>query len=723
MEKASTMTRASNKWVFFTLVILFSISLILVPSNGYAEKINVKSVGLDGVTIITVENESTENIKTFRVWLGENFNFESFKTEKGWIGEKTPQGVIIFKSSEIIKINESVKFGFKTNQITPIINWKALDEKNEVIEIGVIKQVKLTEAVENPNLELNQKDEDNTGEIFSDSTFRIIPDKPNVGSTIRVTGDNFGASQIFDFYLDTKKIGIFETDENGHFITTMQIPDSQKENRVEFTIVDKNGEEKKVSLRLGEKENRIPNAENIKLSVNGFTNVIHRGEILEISGTGNPNTAITLEIIDTEKKSMNIRTAKVDSIGNWKLEQTITIPFDANFGKYSVTVSDGKNQIMKNWNLQTDKIILIYPTKIMFEAGELIKFNGTALPNTPLELVLEDHLGNELTSKIVDVDESGFIEFEYQSTENDDVEGTWTLISTQLKNTEFTYVGYDELPLIPVNIHFDKSNYKSTDTALITITGIPSDKLNLIIINPSGALMGKDIQMQLRADGRAEHNLELTGYGSGIYSAVAKKGNSQTIEKFSVGLQMGSGVIDAKITKTDYQQGENILLLGNTNASVLMIATLSDPSGKEVKTLEVASDQNGAFSENKFKIPLDGMVGVWKITVASGSNLDVVKFDVFSLVKDRIALLIEEDLDIPGFGKNIKITLTTDHKTSIITEIINQKGELIDQLMCNTTSEFKCQLIWTITKDLPPGTYTIKSYDSLTEVEKTFVVN
>ena len=717
------MTIIHSKQIFLTIVLLFSISLILVPLNGYAEEINVKSVGLDETTIITVTNESTKDIKTFRVWLGENINFESFKTEKGWIGEKTPQGVIIFTSSEIIKIDESVKFGLKTDQVSPIINWKALDQENEIIKIGVIKQTKLTQPIENLDLEINQKGENNTGEILPDSTFRIIPDKPNIGSTIRVTGDNFGSSQIFDFYIDTKKIGIFETDENGHFITTMQIPNSQKENRVEFTIVDKNGEEKKVSLRLGDEKNRTPGAENIKMTVNGFENVIHRGQILAISGTGNPNTAITVEIIDTEKNTMNSRNTKSDSTGNWKLDNTITIPFDATFGKYGVKVSDGKNQILKQWNLLTDKTVLIFPTKVMFEAGDLIKFNGTALANTPLELVLENHLGNELISKIINVDESGFVEFEYQSTENDDIEGTWTLISTQLKNIEFSYVGYDEMPLIPVNIQFDKTNYQSTDDAIITMTGVPGDKLNLIIINPSGGVMGKDAQIKLRADGRAEYNLELTGYGSGTYSAVVKKGNSQTSEKFSVGLQMGSGNIDAKITKMDYQQGENILLLGNTNPSVLMIGTLLDPSGKEVKTLEIASDKNGAFSENKFKIPLDAVVGTWKITVASGSNLDVIEFDVFSIVKDRIALLIEEDIDIPGFGKNIKITLTADHKTSIITEIINQQGDVIDKLNCNTTSEFKCQLIWTITKEIPPGTYTVRSYDSLTEVEKTFEVN
>ena len=58
----------------------------------------------------------SKDVKTFRIWLSQNANFESFKTEKGWIGEKTPQGVIIFTSSEPIKENESVKFGIKTDK-------------------------------------------------------------------------------------------------------------------------------------------------------------------------------------------------------------------------------------------------------------------------------------------------------------------------------------------------------------------------------------------------------------------------------------------------------------------------------------------------------------------------------------------------------------------------------------------------------------------------------
>ena len=84
--------------------------------------------------------------------------------------------------------------------------------------------------------------------------------------------------------------------------------------------------------------------------------------------------------------------------------------------------------------------------------------------------------------------------------------------------------------------------------------------------------------------------------------------------------------------------------------------------------------------------------------------------------------MIEEDLEIAGFGTNMKLSITASHKTSIIAEILNDQGELVDKLTCNTTSEFKCELIWTVTKDILPGTYTVKAYDSISEVQKTFEV-
>jgi hypothetical protein len=718
------MNKSVNREISISIVILFSISLILIPSEVYADEVNVTSIGLEDTVIITATNNSDNEIKTFRVWLGDDFNFKSFKTEKGWVGEKNQQGVIIFTSSETVKPHELAKFGLKTDKINPIVNWKALDQENKIIDTGIIKLSKLLDVNQNSNIELNQNYNNNGISIFSESIFRVIPDKPNSGSTIRITGDQFAESQKFDFYIDTKKVGNFITDRNGNFITTMQIPDIEKKGKIDFKIIGYDEIERKISLELGENEKRISKDENIRLEIKGIPNTVYQGDIINIEGNGTPGSFVIVKIINSKQIVINTKITEVEKTGTWKLSQPISIPLDSVLGEYTVmvsdTVSDGGNKVIKKWNVKTSKVIIINPEKIKFDAGELIKFTGTVVPNIPLELILENSVGDEMASDILEISNSGIIEFEYQTTENEDIEGTWTLIATQKNNKEFIYVGYDVLPIIPVNIEFDKSNYKNTDKPIVSLAGKPSEKVLLIIITPSGSILGKDISIQLKADGRAEHNLDLTGYVSGIYTAVIKKGGSQSSENFSVGLLTGSGEISAKVTQTEYNQGERILLLGSTtNSNSLLIVTLIDPNGKEVKSLEIASNNERMFSEERLRIPSNGEVGLWQITITSGSNLDKVEFNVFSAT--------EEGMDVKATEKVIegdllKIWISASHKTSIIIQISNIEGDQVQQLTCNTTKEFKCETFWSIPRGTIPGTYNIKAYDAISSSETTFEI-
>ena len=497
----------------------------------------------------------------------------------------------------------------------------------------------------------------------------------------------------------------------------MQIPDIANEGRVDFKIIGYDQIEKKISLKLG--ENRNVNIENIRLEIKGIPATVYQGDILEIEGRGNPGSAITVEIINSKQITINTRVSQVENTGDWKLSEPINIPLDAIFGEYTVTISDGRNQIMKKWNVETNKIIIINPEKIKFDSGEIIRFTGTVMPNIPLELILEDNLGNEITSEILEISDSGIMEFEYQTTENEDKEGTWTLIATQETNKEFIYVGYDVLPTIPVNIKFDKSNYKNTEKAIVSLAGEPSEKISLIIITPSGSVVGSDIVIQLQADGRGKHNLDLTGYVSGIYTAVINKGGSQNSENFAVGLVSGAGDIDAKVTQTEYSQGEKILLLGSTvNSNSLLNAVLIDPNGNEIKSIEIISNSDGMFSEERLKIPTNGKVGLWKIEITSGSNLDKIEFLVLSTI-EGMELKVDEEVTV---GDLFKMQITTSKKTSIVIEISNIEGDQIQKLTCITTKEFKCESFWSIPKDTIPGTYTVKAYDTISSTESTFEI-
>ena len=536
----------NSKGIVLSTFVLFSVLLIFIPTNVYADEISITSIGLEQTTILTLKNNSNEDVNSLRIWLEEGFNFESFKTESGWIGEKNQAEVIIFTSSETIKSGESVKFGIKTDKVNPVINWKTVNEKDEVIEKGITDYRGnipiVTQIPDLKNSETKLPDVNNSeGKIFSDSTFKIIPDKPNSGSTIRVVGENFESSQEFDFYINNEKIGDFKTKSDGSFLTTVKIPKIESNERTEFKIKNNQGQEKTMSIRVGSDQNRILEDENVSLTINGINNIVNRGDDLKIYGTAIPNKSIIIRILDPQKDITNTRTTTSDSQGKWELLDSVLIPWDAPFGQYSITVSDGNKEILKNWQVKTDKVIILNPTKVFFKSGDLIKFNGTAIPNNQVEIILEDSFGNEIITENVDVNELGYLEFEYQTKQNDDAEGTWTIIATQGNEKELSYFGYGQMGTIPINFEFDKLNYKSSDTAIIDFLGKPSESLSLLIISPSGNIKEQEIPVKLRADGRSTFELELSGYESGIYTAVVKKSGVETTETFSVGLQIGSG--------------------------------------------------------------------------------------------------------------------------------------------------------------------------------------
>ena len=714
------MTKSSTRGIFLSITLLFSLLLIVIPSNANAQEINVKSFAFEETTIIEFTNNSDEEINTFRIWLGSDFNFKSFKTEKGWLGEKTPLGVIIFTSSETIKPSESVKFGVKTDKAKPGVNWKALDKVDNVMDTGKVLSGELPKVIQNTELKQDQILE-NIGPSFStESIFRIVPEKPNVGSTIRVTGDEFAASQEFDFYIDSKKIGSFETDENGHFMTTMKIPEEQKADRVDFIIKDKDGKEKKISLRIGETGNRIPESDNIKLTIKGLPEVLYRGDFLEIFGTGTPGNTITAEIATFDGEIINSRTIEIDAKGNWELEEPIIIALDSPLGKYSVTISDGRKTILKHWAIESDKVIVIVPTNLKFDQGEIMKFNGTALPNMPIEIILEDPLGKEIFSDIIHTDDSGFVEFEFQ-TELGARKGTYTIIATQEKEKEFIFVGVGQLPSIPVNLALDKLNYKAGEIAIISIIGKGSDVVSLLILDPSDKPKGVAVTIILEPDGRGTYSLNLDGYSSGAYTAIISKGGTQNTEIFAIGLQTGSGQIEINTTRIppNYLPGDPILILGNTSPSVILTIILIDPDGNEVKVKETFSDKNGKISESSFRIPSDAVSGMWTINAKSGSNFDIVEIEVLATLQEGIQVSVGDLETLGVVGKIITIKVIGAQQTVEI-EIIAEDGEIIETLSFQASSQGEINQPWIIPKEMEPGIYTVRVVDAVDSAETTF---
>jgi len=312
----------SNKVIFLSLIFIASIFTITAFQEVHAQEslVTANSIGFKETTIIEFQNnDNTSEIETFRIWLGSAFNFKSFKTERGWIGEKTPQGVIIFTTSAPLKSGEVVKFGIKTDKPKPGINWKALTDSEKQIAVGK------TLVSESSVIEPDGKTSSTNMGVLEDSTFRLIPEKPSVGSSIRVTGENFGENQKLDFYIGTKKIESFQTDGNGHFIFTSSIPENQIAERVDFKIKDSKGNEKSLSLRIGDVGDRMISSDNIPLSIHATPPVVYRGNSITVAGTGPPGTTVTGTTKNESGEVITTIAIDVDLDGKWSYDALIPI--------------------------------------------------------------------------------------------------------------------------------------------------------------------------------------------------------------------------------------------------------------------------------------------------------------------------------------------------------------------------------------------------------------
>ena len=186
---------------------------------------------------------------------------------------------------------------------------------------------------------------------------------------------------------------------------------------------------------------------------------------------------------------------------------------------------------------------------------------------------------------------------------------------------------------------------------------------------------------------------------------------------------MGSGPINVQVTNTEYDPGERILVLGSTSPNVILNIKLINPNGEVIKSLDIPSQSDGTFKVEQFKIPNNADPGKWKINASSGSNLDTVEFDVIGVNQEKIVITIGEKIDFSGFGEGMKFGITTTQKTSVTLEITDENENMIgDTLSCVPTSDYKCEIFWTIPENIVPGTYIVKVTDSIVTSEKTFEI-
>jgi hypothetical protein len=461
--------------MIFSIFLISSLVLVSSVQNSFADEVIATSLGFEDSTILELKSSrgNEANINSVRIWLSEDNEFKSFKTEQGWMGKKQLNGVIEFTTQNNIKPGESVKFGIKTLENNPIINWKALDPTGEVVSTA---STKITIKDPDGNTELNKP---KIVSIKDESIFRLIPEKPISGSDFRVVGENFVPDQTLDFYIGNNLQKSITIDSDGKILFTSQVPVTKNDERTEFILRDSGGKEKTVSIRIPNLENReIP--DDIKLSLASTPQQVKRGETIKLTGMGTPNTTLTITSKQPDGDILAINTIQTGFDGKWSFDNLFSPEID--LGMVSIEIDDGKNIALRNIEVITAKVINVVSVDTMIQPGNTIVFAGEAIPNQEMSVIIEDSIGAEIFSRTINVGESGVVNFNVEIPRGS-VEGTYVLLAFQGEEEGVSTFGVGQEPEPILILRPLKLNFPAGENAKVSIQGPVNSQISIILID------------------------------------------------------------------------------------------------------------------------------------------------------------------------------------------------------------------------------------------------
>ena len=609
--------RKSSFFIIMLLILPIFASFMILEINAM-EDISVTTKGFENTVIIEFENGKVDalNIKTIRIWISADNSFKSFKSEPGWSGAKYSDGQLLqFTASDVLKPGELVKFGVITDKKVSGINWKAIADNGN--EIGPEK-VKIMEISQTPiiveSVNAEKENIQQTGEmLYGTKTF--IPDNLRTGSNIRLVGNGFSPEQTHQFYLNDEFLKSAESDSQGNFITTINIPNTVNVGLTEFKIINELGDSQTSNVKINEQKNRLIKAGQIvhEFQINSVPESINLDEMLSISGLGQPSSPVLITI-KNEDVLETIQVVNIGVDGEWFFEKSINT--DDDLGERTVIIRNDFQSTIKNVNFVTNQLFNISVFTTTTDSEDVFVLTGMAQPNKDLTLSIKNPDDDIIRFDILKIDESGEIKYEFPRDESF-MEGTYVLRATQNEITQVSLFTLGTSSYDRVVVYLDKMNFKANTESKLTILGPPSTELTLNIFDPSDTRKFTET-IVTNSIGTKTFELDLTGYSSGVYKAVISNPTYQDTAKFSIGLSSGSGAISFSSTKPDYSPGESMLIIGNTGANSLLNISLLDPNGIIIDKFEIFTDKEGGFTTEMLGIPSNAAPGIWQIKAQSG---------------------------------------------------------------------------------------------------------
>ena len=675
----------------------------------------VERVDLDGTTVLEFRNDGGAGAAEFRLWLSGGAIPDSYKAAAGWSAEINSVAVMIFTASNPLESGESAKFGIVADAGGQIINWKANDANGNTISSGATSAddaVVITPSTPiTPPVTPVQPD---PAGVLGSSSLRIVPSDPGAGAQVRIVGDDFGRNQQLNLFLGGAQLGgPVSTGPDGSFTVTRTIPAGQAPGSAQISIVDSDSNQIAAGITISNRVRSAPPAGE-PLALGSIPSEARPGSSIAMSGTGEPGIWATVRIADSADSDalLTVKVVQISSSGSWSL--TTQVPSSTPSRVHTAVISDGISTIQRPIDVGLSTALSLEPVRLQYTGGQTMTFEGAAEPGD-VEVLMRDPLGITVMQNMVQVNSSGILNVEYQSSTTESV-GTYIMIAKQGKNTVAASVGLGESARSFLVIEFDKVGYQRSETASVFITGIAGSTATLEF-RQGDRMDGEPIVLEATAGVPLYYDLDLNILAQGPYKAVVRSAGAQASYNFIVDPSTGGDVSIGGL-KDFVSAGQSVLpRIDTAREDVLFTLRLFDPDNNLVMSREAFTGID-KFSNEPVRIP-SGAEGAWAIEVVSGSNSDRTEFDV--LPADHSGLLmqlikVDSEGSVPVIY--LKVTMATPTGKYNVT-LYAPNGDYVKSLGGDADDRFSdrgiLQIIISLEPDYPGGTYTVNMTDIRTK--------
>ena len=673
------------------LAALAALAAGAAPDASAQVDVGVEELGGSVLATFTASGASLDGII---VWFEPNgATISGWAADPGWTVDADSEAVIL--RGNVLEDGEAVKLGIRITGDVPQVYWSASRGGAEVQRGWLLSPEKPDEPEARPGGETGQPDaepDEPVPAILPASEFYTVPAKPAPGYAIRLVGSGFEPIRELDLSIGGNGVGQITTDASGGFVATRTVPDSLS-GRVDFAVSDDADKTVSISIRLAEES--LGSRTGGGLDVDPLEATYKRGDRISVSGTTSPLNALVLGIYGPGGEIVSFKTMTSIYNGSWSMPDGIIIPLDAPLGEYTATIDDGEQTAEIKWVVETSKVITLNPIRTIFQPGDAIVFNGTAMPGVDIDVILQDPGGAELALDSWTVGPDGLVSWQF-ATDPTSRKGTYTLMASQGAEREFVYAGLGTVVERPTLISLDKANYLSTETPNIVIAGMPGDGVVILVLDDSDLVVHRG-NATLQQDGLAMYSLDIGKFSSGVYTAIVQSGTVQDNQEFGVGLSTSSSILEITV-RADRNPGDTVRVTGTANGNVVLTIALIDPGGNAVQTVETLVDKTGMLNEQRLRIPLDAESGVWTVKATSGPNSDVVELLVVEKADDGLAVRVDDSRGKPTI-------IISGVVQEYVTVTISEGGAyVVEPQRAYVTNTGTGHLPWNI---VVPGTYTI----------------